>query len=113
MTKLQLLNNDESFTVKRVRESNRYKYVDGFKVRDQFEDTLTVIGNMQPIGGFELMKVPENERTRDPHWLWTRILLRPNDIVIRSGEQYEVTAVQDWNQQNLKHYQCRVVKRDA
>lgn len=110
--KLQLLK-DEIFTVKRVKEGNRRKYKNGFKVKDRFEDEFTVIGNMQPISGFELLKVEENERRRDPHWFWTKTRLRPNDIVLRDGVQFEVMAVLDWFQQGLTHYQCRIVRRDV
>lgn len=112
MTRVSLLR-DETLTVKRVKPSNRKKYENGFKVPDRFEPEFKVIGNMQPITGFELLKVEENERRRDPHWLWTKTELRPNDIILRNGKQYEVMEVQDWFQQRLKHFQCRVVRRDV
>lgn len=110
MIQSRLIRNE---TMLRRRNAKLGQYgEDGFPVDDQFTE-CSFIGNAQPINGREILQVPEGDRESDNMWLYTEADIRPNDVVVRQGVQYEVRTAEDWRQQRLRHVRCRMVRRDV
>lgn len=95
------------------RQLNKGKYgEDGFPIRPKVMK-FNFVGNVQPVSGFEILQVPEADRTRKVLNCWTEFRLEGNDIILFEGEEFEVRTVEDWTQQRLPHYKARLVKLDA
>jgi hypothetical protein len=79
-------------------------YIDGLPQRGQKHQQFRVTCTVQPMGGKDLLLVPEGDRTREQLWLYQSLmppisrstLLRVNDIVLRDGCAYQVQGCQDW-----------------
>jgi hypothetical protein len=106
----QIITGDE--LLKAAREGV-VRYVSGKPVENN-ESTFWFKANVQPVQGFDLLIVPEGERTRENFWLFimddtiydengleTEVseegsTLRLNDRIERTGIQYQVQKVEDW-----------------
>lgn len=92
--KTQLINCDgEPVTV--ARNQACAVYVDG-KLTTPPEFTFTATGSVQPLGGRDLLLVPEGDRYKEQLWFFTASKLKMKDRVTRCGINYQVQAVEDW-----------------
>ena len=87
---------------------------DGYPETPVFEN-LTSKGNAQPLSGFEILQVPEADRTRQVLNWFTKERLELKDIVVRQGDDFEVQTVEDWSMsgQCIAYFKCRLVKVDV
>ena len=58
----------------------------------------TVQGNVQPISGKTLERLPEGTRTRAQYSLWVYDPLHMKDQVEYKGKRFEIHESEDWNQ---------------
>ena len=97
------------------REGSGGTYVKGHRVSDP--DTITTIkGNVQPLGGSELLQLAESDRLREPLRFYTAVELKENDKVERvlNGRQYEIQRLGNWAAfKGLKHYKAIGLLIDA
>lgn len=70
------------------------------------EESDTYSGNIQPISGKTLERLPEGTRTRAQYSLWVHEPLNEKDQVLYKGKRFEVYESQDWNQasSSIRHY---------
>ena len=63
-------------------------------------------GNIQPISGKTLERLPEGTRTRAQYSLWVHKPLNEKDQVLYKSKRFEVYESQDWNQDSssIRHY---------
>ncbi len=103
-----ILGNDETLSVQR---RNAVDYVDG---RPVTHDNLnfSVVANVQPVNGRDLLIVPEGDRFKEQFWVFVNncqfavdqgldVEAKPsrlivNDQVTRLGANYQVQSVEDW-----------------
>lgn len=102
---------DETLDVKRDLNNGLYSE-DGYPKAQRIKK-FQVTGNVQPISGFEILQVEEADRKRQILNLFTATQLEPDDVVVRNGVDFEVRTVEDWTQQNLPHFVCRLVRKDT
>lgn len=68
--------------------------------------SLSILASVQPLGGRDLLRLPEGERSRQWVAVFTATALRvadaPNgqmaDLVSYRGEQHEVQSVEQWDE---------------
>jgi hypothetical protein len=72
------------------------RYTDGKPVKAAGE-TFSVVGNVQPLGGRDLLMVPEGDRYKEQMWIFTPFRLLINDIVTRCGVNFQIQSVEDWS----------------
>ena len=73
----------------------------------------TYVGNIQPISGKVLERLPEGTRTRAQYSLWVHEPLNEKDQVLYKGKRFEVYESQDWDQssstiRHLKYVMLRI-----
>lgn len=108
---------NRTLTLKRRTNFGEYD-TNGFQLDEEFE-SREIVGNLQPISGFERLQVDEGERNRALYWFYTQDSdVRQNDIIVDdtysgSDIEYEVEWVEDWLQQRLSHLRARCVRRDV
>ena len=109
---MNLLLNEE---IKFKREGSGGTYVKGHRV--SAPDTSTTIkANAQPLGGSELLQMPESDRVREPLRFYTAIELKENDLIERvlNGREYEIQRLGNWAIfRGLKHYKAIGLLVDA
>lgn len=102
-------------TIKINREGSSGTYVKGH--RASASDTVTTIkANVQPLGGSELLQLPESDRLREPLRFYTAVELKENDLVTRAinGREYEIQRLGNWSVfRGLKHYKATGLLVDA
>ena len=97
----------EQITVSRAGQGS---YVNGRFVPAAAVETAAE-GNIQPLNGLELQQLPEGDRQRGVHKIYTAYALKNGDIVTRAdGSRHEVQAVEDWTAFSLAHYKARLVR---
>lgn len=111
MTYIPRLLRYEQMTATRNVQEGQYG-ADGFPTVP-VKTSFTIRGNVQPISGYERLQLAEGDRTRDVMWLFTTDEVRADDLITRKGTVYEIQVVEDWRQQRLSHYRCRMVRRDV
>jgi hypothetical protein len=53
--------------------------------------------NVQPLGGRDLLMVPEGDRYKEMYNLWTKGMpLKDNDRIKRLGKFYQVQSLENW-----------------
>ena len=77
------------------------------------ETEETYSGNIQPISGKTLERLPEGTRTRAQYSLWVHQPLNEKDQVLYKGKRFEVEMSQDWDQasstnRHLKYIMLRI-----
>lgn len=102
--KSQIITKDE--TVKVVRSVTEYNGPIAFT---RTESETLIQANVQPLGGKELMLVPEGDRFLENFWLWTEHQMQANDTVHWNGKKLQVQAVKPWG----SYTQSRMVKIDV
>lgn len=102
-------------TIKINREGSGGTYVKGHRV--SAPDTITTIkANVQPLGGSELLQLPESDRLKEPLRFYTMVELKENDKVERvlNGREYEIQRLGNWAVfRGLKHYRAVGLLIDA
>lgn len=70
------------------------------------EEEYSYAGNIQPISGKTLERLPEGTRTRAQYSLWVHEPLNEKDQVLYKGKRFEIYESQDWNQasSSIRHY---------
>lgn len=97
----------EQITVSRAGQGS---YVNGRYVPATPVEEVTE-GNIQPLNGIELQQLPEGDRQRGVHKIYTAYALENGDIVTRAdGSRHEVQAVENWTGFSLAHYKARLVR---
>lgn len=82
-------------------------YTDGKPVKSPGEEYCAT-GSLQPMGGRDLLLVPEGDRYKEQLWFFTSFCLKLNDRVRRCGVNYQVQSVQDWS----TFFQARLMRID-
>jgi hypothetical protein len=99
---------NEGITIKREQAGG--DYVDGHYVPAPDESpALTGLANIQPLGGKELLQLPESDRIRHPVRIYTDVALQNKDIVVRdlNSDEFEVQNVANWAVFGaLQHYKA-------
>lgn len=75
---------------------------------DATEVSSTVQGNIQPVSGKTLERLPEGRRTRHMKTLYTRDELQTSTtIIVYKGSRYEIESEDDWDDTSaaLPHYE--------
>lgn len=84
-----------------VKRSGGVTYVDGH-AEDNPPTELQVTASVQPLGGKELMRLPEGDRSKEMRLVFTTVQLHPEyggghaDIIVIDGQDYEVSSVEAW-----------------
>lgn len=104
---------EETLAVKRQTNFGVFDS-DGFAQLPVFTD-LTSIGSAQPLSGFEILQVPEADRTRQILNWFSEIGLQHKDLVVRGGVDFEVQTVEDWTVPGVcvSYFKHRLVKVDV
>jgi hypothetical protein len=90
---IDLIDCDEELEV--FRDGN-VVYKDGKPVKINKSD-LCIICNVQPLGGKDLMMVPEGDRYKEQYILYTKgEPLKANDRVVRLCKNYQVQTLESW-----------------
>lgn len=115
---VELLDCDETLTVVRQGRlvDGDMTYVDGVPVSTHAPMTFDVICTVQPMGGRDLLLVPEAFRAKESLWLWARqeglvsggAVIDVADIVLRLGRAYQVQSAEDWG----SYSRCMLVAVD-
>lgn len=103
----------ETLAVKRQTNFGQYDD-DGFAEIPVFQN-LTTLGRAVPLSGFEILQVPEADRTRQVLNWFTLERLEHKDLIVRGGEDFEVQTVEDWSESGecISFFKCRLVKVDV
>lgn len=90
--KSRIMNFDEVIRVERdvkpFYEDGRLQKVEPLKLEFQ--------GNLQPLGGRDLLIVPEGDRHREQYWLFTEFKVMVNDRMVRNEVNFQAQSVEDW-----------------
>lgn len=104
----QILKKDETLDVYRMPSTPFYEHGKPVQ-RERF--LFSVIANVQPISGRDLLMVPEHDRFKEQFFVWvensqykTNLGLSEtgpaeiivNDIIQRLGANYQVQSSEDW-----------------
>ena len=102
-------------TIRFDREGTGGTYVKGHRVSAS-DITTTIKANIQPLGGSELLQLPESDRLREPLRFYTKTELKEGDQVERvlNGRKYEIQRLGNWTVfRGLKHYKAIGLLIDA
>ena len=95
-------------SIKFKREGSGGTYVKGHRV--SAPDTSTTIkANIQPLGGSDLLQLPESDRLREPLRFYTKVELKEGDLIERvfNGREYEIQRLGNWSVfGRLRHYKA-------
>lgn len=80
--------------------------------------TFTIVASIQPMGGDEILMLPEGDREKEVLSLFTETELRvadqdnktESDRVAWEGSDYEVIKVRPWKMGALDHYECVIAR---
>lgn len=92
--------NGTTLTFKRKAKGS---YVRGLWV-DGDEEEVSIFASVQPLGGKDLMRIPEGDRTRkrlklysaDEALISLRVDLIESDVIPYDGSSYQVESVEKW-----------------
>ena len=108
---MSLLLNEE---IKFKREGSGGTYVKGHRVSAP-DSSTTIKANVQPLGGSELLQLPESDRLREPLIFYSQVELQEGDLVERvlNGREYEIQRLGNWAVfRGLKHYKAIGLLKD-
>jgi len=73
--------------------------------------TESAAGSIQPLSGHDLLQLPEGDRQRGAHKIYTAYALENGDIVTRAdGSRHEVQQVKDYTAFSLPHYKALLMR---
>ena len=93
-------------------------YVDGDWVEGT-EQQIVIKGNYHPFSDYQVMMLPESDRTRSWMWLFTADLVRSKregvggwdaDRVVLDGDLYEAMASQKFSMKVRDHYEIKLAR---
>lgn len=91
----RIINNDERLAA--LREGGAV-YVGGKPVkRDPVR--YRIVGNVQPLGGKDLLLVPEGDRTKEQYNVWSENrdqAMQTGDLVLRLGVVFQIQGTEPW-----------------
>lgn len=103
---MSLLTRDTFIILRREQKPPK----DGHWVKGDLTTIENLKGNIQPLSGYEVLQMPEGDRTKRIRKLFSpdaRIL--PDDIIVFEDFKYEVQSLSDWKGENLTHVSCKLV----
>lgn len=64
-------------------------------------EEFTIVCNVQPLNGKDLLLVAEGDRLKEQFWVWSDNFPgckkpQPNDMVTRCGINFQVQSAEDW-----------------
>jgi hypothetical protein len=72
-------------------------------------EKFTILGNIQPVSGNDLLQMPEADRRSHHKYIYTRDRVEMNDIATINGKQWETQEIEEWG----PYLQVRVVLKDV
>lgn len=93
-------------------------YIEGHWVEGE-EQTVTVEANIHPFSDYQVMMLPESDRSKSWMWMFTADLVRPKkegvdgndaDRLVWDGDFYEVRAVQRFSMSVQDHYEAKLCR---
>lgn len=110
--KSKIISEDECLTIYRVGQVTE---VDGVPVQGEITN-FQLHCNVQPMGGRDLLIVPELDRFKEQYWLFTNEIAKPlivNDRVVRNSLNYQVQTVETWGSPPNGYQRARIMKIDV
>lgn len=113
---VELLECDEEATLYRCRQG--LAYIDGVPTLDATAAReVKIIATFQPMGGRELLLVPEGFRGKESLWLWQAhrtlaqdiIRAQVGDVIFYMEKSYQVRQAEDWG----SYTKCLLVAIDV
>lgn len=101
---VSMLTEDRDLGAQRVQVIRRTTKWERGTIKTDAEETLSIVGIVQPLGSEALNFLPEGERRKGGISIYTRSTLRltegqdASDEVIWQGERYKVVRVDRWSQ---------------
>ena len=93
-----LMNSDGPTQTMQVFSAAKVIWVDG-KPQELNATSYNMVGNFQPMGGDDLMLVPEAQRTKDNIIVFTEQNEKTpklNDHIVVDGKRYQIQNVENW-----------------
>lgn len=93
-------------------------YVDGEWVEGS-ETTVPILANVHPFSDYQVMMLPESDRTKSWLWLFTADLVRQKregtggyggDRFVWEGDLYEIMKVQTYSMTVQDHRECKCAR---
>lgn len=93
-------------------------YVDGEWVEGS-EVTITITANIHPFSDYQVMMLPESDRTKSWVWLFTADVVRQKkegvggygaDRFMWDGDLYEVMKVQNYRMGVVDHFEAKCTR---
>jgi hypothetical protein len=109
----RIMSTDEVLPV--CRESGPPIIVDGKPFKRQ-AFTFEIQGNVQPLTGLDLMRVPELDRHTERFWVYTNEKTNPlqlNDRIVRCGANYQVERFETWGHGPYGYQKAQIVRIDV
>lgn len=101
------------YTVTRKRGKKTATYTPSGESITSTPTETTITASVQSLTGDELLELPEGDRTRFPKMIVTESNLETNDVIVFSGNDYELKNVKDNNQPgmtNTFHYKAIMLR---
>lgn len=99
---VELLDQDTLETNQVIRQAGPTAYVDGLPTSPG-ATVFFITSTVQPMGGKDLLLVPEAFRQHESLWLWqphyggqAEVLIDIGDVVLRQNKGYQVASSEDW-----------------
>jgi hypothetical protein len=106
-----MINDLLSMMTVQIRRQPRGRFIHGHYEPGP-ESEFEINASVQPLGGRELMQLPEGDRKRQPKMVFTKSRLQPNDIMLYECNRYEIQKVEDWTKFCTGHYRAWALRCD-
>jgi len=116
---VELLDFDEQLQVARQgRQAGAdVLYQDGLPTAAHPPQLFTIVATWQPMGGKDLLLLPESFREHESAWLWqphyegeqAPLTADIGDVVLRLGKTYQVQGAENWG----SYSRCMCVRIDV
>jgi hypothetical protein len=106
--------NEETITFVKIIVPTEDFDLDTGEYAETTEEEGTFLGNIQPITGKMLERLPEGRRSRAKNSLWAHDPVEVGTIIKYKGSRYEVEEVDDWNQSSstIPHFKYVLLRED-
>lgn len=98
-----------------ICRDGRVLLVDGKPVK-QGAFNFQIQGNVQPLTGLDLLRVPELDRKTERFWVYTNERTNPlelNDKIARCGKNYQVENLETWGHPPNGYQKAQIVRIDV
>ena len=85
----------QSFTITRPGSASVYDPDSGLMIKPDLT-TTSATGNVQPLSGKELDRLPEGLKLRESILIISTNQMNPDDIITYAGKTYKVTPLENW-----------------